>query len=159
MVDVVDQATRSRMMAGIRGKDTKPEIILRKALHRAGFRFRLHAKDLPGRPDVVLSSRRVVVFVQGCFWHRHAGCHWCSTPASNFEFWEAKFARNVERDRNTVQVLSEMGWRTAVVWECGLRKTLAASTVEHLIRWMMSDSVLFESGLVRPKEVGIVKST
>lgn len=150
MVDVVDQATRSRMMSGIRGADTRPEILLRKALHRAGFRYRLHAANLPGRPDIVLASRRAAIFVHGCFWHRHERCHWCTTPASNLEFWRSKFERNGERDRAVIETLQSMEWRTAIVWECGLRKPYAASTFEDLVTWLRSDAVAYESALVRP---------
>lgn len=118
-MDVVDQATRSRMMSGIRGKDTKPELIVRSALHRAGLRFRLHAK-LPGRPDLVLPKYRTVVFVHGCFWHRHEGCRYTTTPASNTEFWREKFVGNVKRDARVKQQLEEQGWRVEVVWSCQL---------------------------------------
>ena len=97
MVDTVDSATRSRMMAGIRGKDTKPERVLRQRLHAAGIRFRLHAPGLPGKPDLVFPRYKAVAFVHGCFWHRHEGCHWCTTPASNTEFWQTKFDHNVVR--------------------------------------------------------------
>jgi len=99
VTDVVDPETRSRMMSGIGGQNTKPEIVVRKALFAAGFRFRLHRKDLPGRPDVVLPGWRVAVFVHGCFWHAHRGCRYAKMPASRREFWEAKLATNVERDR------------------------------------------------------------
>jgi len=151
MVDVVDAATRSRMMSGIRGTDTRPETFLRKALHRAGFRYRLHAAKLPGRPDIVLASRRAAIFMHGCFWHRHEGCHWCTTPASNVEFWRSKFERNVERDRTVVETLHSMEWRTAIIWECGLRQPYAASTLEDIVTWLRSDDVAYESALVRPR--------
>ncbi len=149
MVDVVDATTRSRMMSGIRGTDTRPETFLRKALHRAGFRYRLHAAKLPGRPDIVLASRRAAIFVHGCFWHRHEGCHWCTTPASNVEFWRSKFERNVERDRQVVEALRALGWRTGIVWECGLRRPFAETTTESLKEWICSASHSFESELVR----------
>ena len=150
MVDVVDSATRSRMMSGIRGTNTRPETFLRKTLHRAGFRYRLHASKLPGRPDIVLASRRAVIFVHGCFWHRHEGCHWCTTPASNVEFWRSKFERNVERDVHAIEALRSLGWRTGIVWECGLRKSFATSTLEDLMTWLRSGEAEFESALVRP---------
>ncbi|WP_287597528.1 very short patch repair endonuclease [Thermomonas sp.] len=119
MVDVVDQAARSRMMSGIRGKDTKPELAVRSALHRAGLRFRLHAK-LPGKPDLVLPKYRTVVFVHGCFWHRHEVCRYATTPASNAEFWRDKFAANVSRDAKVVEQLESQGWRVLVIWSCQL---------------------------------------
>lgn len=150
MVDIVDAATRSRMMSGIRGVDTRPETFLRKALHRAGFRYRLHAATLPGRPDIVLPSRRVAIFVHGCFWHRHEGCHWCTVPASNIEFWRSKFERNVERDRRAIDALQGLGWRTGIVWECGLRKPYAEATTGLVEDWIRSLCPSFESELVRP---------
>ncbi|MFC3716506.1 very short patch repair endonuclease [Luteimonas soli] len=118
-MDVVDRATRSRMMSGIRGKDTKPELAVRSFLHRAGLRFRLHAR-LPGKPDLVLPRYRTAVFVHGCFWHRHEGCRYATTPASNVEFWQEKFAANVQRDARAKQQLEEAGWRVETVWACQL---------------------------------------
>jgi DNA mismatch endonuclease (patch repair protein) len=118
-MDVVDRATRSRMMSGIRGKDTKPELVVRSYLHRAGLRFRLHAK-LPGKPDLVLPKYRTAVFVHGCFWHRHEGCRYATTPANNAAFWQDKFAENVRRDAKVRFQLEELGWRVLVVWGCQL---------------------------------------
>lgn len=121
MMDVVDRATRSKMMSGIRGKDTKPERFVRSALHRAGLRFRLHAK-LPGKPDVVLPKFATVVFVHGCFWHRHAGCQYSTTPASNAAFWQEKFASNKQRDAVVKRQLRRLGWQVRVVWSCELNQ-------------------------------------
>lgn len=121
MTDVVDTATRSRMMAGIRGGNTKPEMQVRRYLHACGFRFRLHRRDLPGRPDLVLPRHRLAIFVHGCFWHRHPGCHYASTPATRRLFWRDKFARNVARDKRNIDELGKQGWRVFVLWECGLR--------------------------------------
>lgn len=121
-MDVVDQATRSRMMSGIRGKNTKPELIVRSFLHRAGLRFRLHAK-LPGKPDLVLPKYRTVVFVHGCFWHRHEGCRYATTPANNARFWREKFAGNVRRDARVKQELEELGWRVQAIWACQLSES------------------------------------
>ena len=118
MTDIVDKATRSRMMSAIRGKDTKPEMVVRRFLHRKGFRYRLHAKGLPGKPDIVLPKYRTVVFVHGCFWHRHRGCKLAASPKSNETFWRKKLDGNVERDRRNTQALESMGWRVLVVWEC-----------------------------------------
>ena len=142
MTDVVDTATRSRMMSGIGGRNTKPEIIVRKALFAAGYRFRLHRKDLPGRPDVVLPVHRVAVFVHGCFWHAHSGCRYAKTPASRREFWEAKLAANVERDRCARDALLSAGWRVLVVWECATRSTEAREALPVLLtRWINGDDV------------------
>lgn len=120
-MDVVDSATRSRMMAGIRSKDTKPEMMVRRYLHARGFRYRLHARDLPGSPDLVLPKYSVAVLVHGCFWHRHPGCRFATTPASNVEQWKVKFQTNVDRDARKLALLEEAGWRVIVVWECELR--------------------------------------
>jgi DNA mismatch endonuclease, patch repair protein len=122
MTDIVDSQTRSRMMAGIRAKDTKPELVLRKSLHALGFRYRLHSKDLPGRPDLVLPKYKAVIFIHGCFWHRHESCRYASQPRTRTEFWAAKFDANVARDKAACSWLIQMGWRVAVVWECTLRK-------------------------------------
>ena len=123
-------------MAGIRGKNTTPELRLRKALHGAGFRFRLHSAKLPGRPDIVLPKFRAAVFVHGCFWHRHEGCRNASIPKSNAAFWEDKFARNVERDAMNRAGLSEAGWRVAVIWECAIRHRGAVAVAAELADWL-----------------------
>jgi len=118
--NTVTPATRSRMMAGIKGKDTKPELAIRSALHRRGFRFRLHRKDLPGRPDLVFTGRSAVIFVHGCFWHSH-GCHLFRWPKSREAFWRDKIGKNIERDRRQYHTLAETGWRIGAVWECDLK--------------------------------------
>lgn len=110
--------TRRRVMRAIRGKDTKPELLLRSMLHRAGYRFRLHRKDLPGRPDLAFASRRKVIEVRGCWWHRHEGCRYCTTPRTRQDYWLPKLARNQERDRANEKALSALGWSTLVIWEC-----------------------------------------
>lgn len=122
MTDTVDAATRSRMMAGIKGKDTKPEMFLRKALHAQGLRYRLGGCGLPGRPDLVFKGRRAVVFVNGCFWHRHL-CKHFKWPGSNQAFWRAKLDGNHLRDQKAKKALGKLGWRVLVAWECELRKT------------------------------------
>ncbi|MGM4924513.1 very short patch repair endonuclease [Tardiphaga sp. 804_B3_N1_9] len=118
MVDIVSPARRSEMMSRIRGKGTKPELIVRSAAHRLGYRFRLHVKKLPGSPDLVFRSKNVALFVHGCFWHRHDGCRCCYEPKSNIEFWNQKFKNNVVRDQRVRMGLEELGWRVAVIWEC-----------------------------------------
>lgn len=109
---------RSQIMRSVRGKNTTPEMKVRSALHRAGYRFRLHRKDLPGRPDIVLPALKAVVFVHGCFWHRHAACRAASSPSTRSDFWQDKFARNVERDRLAIDALTKAGWAVHLVWEC-----------------------------------------
>jgi DNA mismatch endonuclease (patch repair protein) len=137
MADVVDAPTRSRMMSGIRGKDTKPEILVRKALFKAGFRFRLHRRDLPGVPDVVLPGRKVAVFVHGCFWHMHAGCRYAKLPATRPDFWLEKLSGNVARDNAARQALREDGWRVLTVWECATRNEgVLAGLPDTLFRWI-----------------------
>ncbi len=120
MVDFLTPAGRSDRMRRIRSANTSPEVTVRKALHRLGFRFRLQGKGLPGRPDIVLPKYRAVVLVHGCFWHRHAGCKVASNPKSNTEFWKEKFDRNMARDAKVANELEEKGWRVLVVWECEL---------------------------------------
>lgn len=109
-------------MSRIRSKDTKPEIAVRSLLHSMGFRFRLHKGELPGNPDIVLSRLKTVVFIHGCFWHRHKGCRDNSNPATNSEFWQAKFQRNVARDKRNASALRRLGWKVITVWECELKK-------------------------------------
>lgn len=126
MTDVVDKKTRSRMMSGIRGKNTKPELIVRRYLHRHGFRYRLHDRKLPGHPDIVLPKYQTVVFVHGCFWHQH-DCVRFVWPKTRREFWAEKISGNVQRDQVNAQLLRDMGWQVLVVWECDLSdKRLAA---------------------------------
>jgi DNA mismatch endonuclease (patch repair protein) len=120
VADIVDAATRSRMMSGIRGTNTAPERLVRSALHRRGFRFRLHAKELPGRPDIVLPRYRAVVLVNGCFWHGHA-CSLFRLPGTRTEFWADKLRKNRENDARNIARLVEAGWRVAIVWECAIR--------------------------------------
>jgi DNA mismatch endonuclease, patch repair protein len=120
-MDIVTKAERSRMMSRIRGRDTRPELVVRSLLHRLGYRFRLHRADLPGRPDIVLPKYRTVVMVHGCFWHRHRGCEFAYTPKSRAEFWARKFESNAKRDRIVRAALARAGWRVIVVWECELR--------------------------------------
>ena len=122
MADVVPPAKRSQMMSGIRRGDTRPELTVRKMLFALGYRFRLHVRGLPGSPDIVMPGRRIVIFVHGCFWHRHEGCRYATSPATRPEFWSAKFERNVARDKEVLARLSEAGWRVLLVWECALRR-------------------------------------
>lgn len=118
MPDVVTPEVRSRMMSGIRGRDTRPELVVRRALHARGLRFRLHGTDLPGHPDLVFPRFRAVVFVHGCFWHQHPGCRFAYRPKTRVEFWSSKLDSNVLRDERRTRELTEAGWRVFVVWEC-----------------------------------------
>jgi DNA mismatch endonuclease, patch repair protein len=131
MVDHLDPAARSRNMSRIRSINTKAELIVRQAAHALGYRFRLYSKELPGRPDLVFPSRGVVLFVNGCFWHRHAHCRRTTTPKSRTDFWEDKFRRTVERDERVAEALKALGWRVSVIWEC---QTLRKNEVERLLR-------------------------
>ncbi|WP_429534477.1 very short patch repair endonuclease [Pseudomonas silensiensis] len=121
-MDIVDSATRSRMMAAIRGKNTGPEIVVRRYLHAHGYRFRIHRKDLPGKPDIVMPKLRTCIFVHGCFWHRHPDCKYAYTPKSRLDFWLPKFAKNVERDLATQSALRALGWNVVIIWECETKK-------------------------------------
>ena len=154
MTDIVNSQRRSELMASVRGRDTAPELAVRRIAHRMGLRFRLHRNDLPGRPDLVFPKHRLAVFVHGCFWHRHEGCRHASTPKSRAAFWTEKFAANVERDARQEAALQTLGWRVLVIWQCEIRDeaaverrlaelithdraasegriTLSATTVEH----------------------------
>ena len=135
------------MMAGITGRNTKPEITLRKALHARGVRYRLHARDVYGHPDLVLPKYGAVVFVHGCFWHRHSGCRYATTPATRTDFWMKKFAANVQRDANVKDKLASLGWRAAIVWECALRNSsVLPATIEAVIHWLNSKDSLLKLG-------------
>lgn len=122
MVDTLTKEKRSWNMSRITGRNTKPEILLRSLLHREGFRFRLHDKRLPGKPDIVLPGHRTVIFVNGCFWHRHNNCEYAYTPKSRQEFWLNKFQGTVQRDQEKQKMLADLGWQVLVVWECELRR-------------------------------------
>lgn len=140
-VDIVPATVRSRMMSGIRGKNTKPELAIRSALHRRGFRFRLHRGDLPGKPDIVFTRLNAVLFVHGCFWHGHE-CDLFRWPKSREEFWREKIGKNIERDQHQRKILAEAGWRIGTIWECALKgKTRLPfeSVVDQCAIWLKSD--------------------
>ena len=141
MTDVFDVRTRSRVMAAIGSKDTGPELIVRTFLHKRGFRFRLHIKELAGRPDIVLPRHKVALFVHGCFWHQHDGCALAAVPASNKEFWKKKLNGNRIRDLDRVSKLGLMGWRVGIFWECAVRKgTVHVGTLKALEKWLTQTS-------------------
>jgi len=127
------EGLRSRTMRAVKAKDTKPEWIVRRLLHAAGFRYRLHAKDLPGKPDIVFPSRRKVIFVHGCFWHGHDCARGARMPKTNADYWSAKIARNVERDARHLEALRVDGWRTLVVWECEIRKPTLLARLKRFV--------------------------
>ena len=147
MTDIVDSKTRSRMMSGIGTANTKPEMIVRKLLFAQGFRYRLHRKDLPGKPDLVLPKYEVAVFVHGCFWHCHE-CHLFKWPKSNAAFWKKKILGNRERDARNVKELRSLGWHVMTVWECAVRsrsETQLTSLSERMSRWIEAESSLYRA--------------
>lgn len=153
MADVVDKATRSRMMSGIRAKNTKPEMFLRQGLHALGFRFRLHAKDIPGKPDIVLPKYRTLIVVHGCFWHGH-GCRYFRLPATRQEFWKTKIESNRVRDEHDAQNQQAQGWRVLTIWECAVRastkKDPSLDCVKLAAQWLESglpSATIDEQGL------------
>ncbi|MDN7899122.1 very short patch repair endonuclease [Burkholderia cepacia] len=150
MTDVVDKETRSRMMSGIRAKNTTPELILRSALHSKGFRYRLHLSSLPGKPDMVFPKYHAVVFVHGCFWHAH-DCKYFKLPRSRTEFWQRKLLKNRERDEMILTDTRALGWRVLVVWECATREFRAGESggafIETVAQWIV--------GKVPSAEIGI----
>lgn len=121
MADVLTPDQRRRCMSAIRGKNTKPELVVRRLVHRMGYRFRLHRKDLPGKPDILLPRHRKIIFVHGCFWHQHPRCRFATRPSTRKKFWAAKLDGNVERDRRNRSALERLGWKVFVVWECQCR--------------------------------------
>jgi len=154
MADVVDAATRSRMMSRIRGRDTKIEVAVRKALHSRGLRYRVDDRRLPGRPDIVLPRRKAVVLVHGCFWHAH-DCGLCRIPATRPEFWRDKLDANVARDARNNQALLDAGWRVATVWECALRgkgPEALSQTADKILGWLQAAQRTLEIGAALPRE-------
>jgi len=134
-VDRISKEHRSWNMSRIKSRDTSPELIVRSVLHRLGYRFRLHSKSLPGRPDIVLPKWRRVILVHGCFWHRHSRCRYCYTPKSRINFWTKKFLQNVKRDRIIAARLRRMGWKVTTVWECQVQQPeRLALKLDQLIR-------------------------
>jgi DNA mismatch endonuclease, patch repair protein len=120
--DTLSKDKRSLLMSHVRHKDTKPECIVRSALHKAGFRFRLHNKSLPGTPDIILPKYRTVIFVHGCFWHRHPNCKMATMPKQNADFWKQKFEHNIQRDKQKAHDLEALGWHVVTVWECETKR-------------------------------------
>lgn len=138
MTDVHNPKVRSYNMSRIRSKDTKPEISVRKRLFAAGFRYRLHSQKLPGRPDIVVPKYRAVIFIDGCFWHGHAGCKFFKLPSTRQDWWEAKIQNNKKNDRNKRKELKALGWRIIQVWECQLKKDHLEKSVNRIVRKLLS---------------------
>lgn len=140
MADVVTRKKRSEMMAGIRGKDTRPELFIRKRLHARGFRYRLHDKKIPGKPDMVFARYKAIIFVHGCFWHRH-DCHLFKWPKTRQDFWTKKINGNLKRDKDNIVRLKDAGWRVLVVWECALKgkhRLDPDSLMKRIVLWLDS---------------------
>lgn len=142
-MDIVSREKRALMMSGIKGKNTKPELIVRKYLHACGLRYRLHDKRLAGSPDLVFTRHNLVVFVHGCFWHRHRDCRYATTPGARQEFWVSKLEKNRTRDEASQRALLMQGWRVAVVWECALRRS-SETTLAALHDFVLSDRSFHE---------------
>lgn len=138
MADTVTPEVRSRIMAAVRSKDTKPEMAIRRGLHALGYRYVLHSRGLPGRPDLAFPRFRAVIFIEGCFWHGHEGCRLFRLPSSRAGYWREKIARNVERDRATRVALDALGWRHLTVWECAIRGKGAGTAVARAAEWLAS---------------------
>ncbi|HCG00189.1 MAG TPA: very short patch repair endonuclease [Chloroflexi bacterium] len=134
MPDVFSSTDRSRIMSKVKNRDTAPKLVVRRLLHRLGYRFRLHRANLPGHPDIVLPRHRKVIFVHGCFWHGHVGCPRGARPATNTEFWNAKLDANARRDKSTQEALDKLGWRILIVWQCETRnETRLAAIIEQFL--------------------------
>jgi DNA mismatch endonuclease (patch repair protein) len=151
-MDIVDTASRSKMMAGIKNANTKPELIIRRALHKLGYRFKIHNSSLPGKPDIVLPKYGAIIFVNGCFWHGH-GCHLFKWPSSRKNFWQEKIKSNCERDVRNLHSLIRLNWRVCVVWECAVRKNQS-----HNLSKVLDDVVYWIRGLEKIKIIASIKN-
>ncbi len=155
-MDVVDKQTRSKMMANIKGKNTTPELVIRSLIHRKGFRFRIHDKSLPGMPDIVLKRYKAIIFVHGCYWHRHDNCKLTSTPKQNNMFWMKKFEATICRDGVVYFKLKQLGWRVGVIWECAIRdKVHLPAYINTLEIWLKSECDYIEIPEVFPEKDGL----
>ena len=140
MADIVSVDVRSRMMSGIRGKNTKIEVLLRKALFAMGFRYRLHVRNLPGKPDVVLPKYAAVIFIHGCFWHGHKGCKYFVLPKTRTEWWQDKVEETIKRDRTAIRNLKELGWKPIIIWECELKPAKRNASLANIISTLTKES-------------------
>lgn len=132
-MDVFDAEKRSAVMRAVKSKNTTPEMTVRRLLHQAGYRFRLHRDDLPGKPDIVFPGKRAVIFIHGCFWHQHPGCRHADRPSSNNPYWNKKLNRNIERDKAHAAALHEQGWKVLILWECEIRKGGMLPTIKKFL--------------------------
>lgn len=153
MPDIVSKKKRSEMMSGISSKNTIPELVVRSCLHHAGYRFRVHRSDLPGSPDIVMSKYKLVIFVNGCFWHRHTGCKFAYHPKTREEFWQNKFLQNVLRDEKNILRLLESGWKVLIIWECFLKKKNKSFITEMLENAIHSEAEYYELPLTDSSEI------
>jgi DNA mismatch endonuclease (patch repair protein) len=133
MADVHSKETRSYNMSRIRSKDTKPELLVRRFLHKNGFRYRLHVKDLPGKPDIVLPKYKTVIFIHGCFWHGHEGCKYSTLPETRKDWWRNKIGKNIANDRKSEEILMATGWKIIIIWSCSLKKSSQIQDLAHLL--------------------------
>jgi DNA mismatch endonuclease (patch repair protein) len=145
MVDIVNKSTRRKMMSGIKGKNTKPELLVRSSLHHRGFRFRIHDNKVPGKPDLVLKKYNTVIFVHGCFWHKH-NCHLFKWPKTNQEFWRNKIERNWLNDQKVVDELLSSGWRVCIIWECALKGKYSDlnTAINYVTDWLENNDEMLE---------------
>ena len=139
MTDVLSKEQRKRCMSHVRGKDTKPEVMVRQFLFSNGFRYRLYRKDLPGKPDIVLPKYKTVIFINGCFWHGHSGCKYATIPKANHDFWLAKISGNIERDKSNHAKLFELGWKVIEIWQCKLKPKFRDQTLTNLLTELRND--------------------
>lgn len=139
MADVHNKKTRSYNMSMIKGKNTKPEIIVRKFLHANGYRFRLHYEKLPGKPDIVLPKYKIAIFINGCYWHGHENCKYFKPPKTNTEWWLNKINETIERDKRKYEEIKNNNWRIKIIWECELKKTKIQQTLENLLQFLENE--------------------
>ncbi|MGM9794770.1 MAG: very short patch repair endonuclease [Candidatus Aphodosoma sp.] len=139
MTDVLSKEQRKRCMSHVRGKDTKPEVMVRQFLFAHGFRYRLYRKDLPGKPDIVLPKYKTVIFINGCFWHGHSSCKYATIPEANHDFWLAKISGNIERDKSNHAKLFELGWKVIEIWQCELKPKVREQTLNNLLTELRND--------------------
>lgn len=149
-MDIKTVEARSRNMSAIKGRDTTPEIILRRLLHANGYRYRLYRKDIPGKPDLYLAKYNTVIFVHGCFWHQHKGCKYAYMPKSNSSFWHEKLSKNVERDNKNIRQLTEAGYKVIIIWECTIKKL---KTAEDMNAFLLSIRNIVNADLIGMFEI------